>query len=170
MQSVNGVLGATDDYTRVTGAVRKYVTLRRNLVFAGRLLLQTSSGDVPMYDLPTMASSYKNEDALGGAKSLRGILKNRYIGKSMELENAELRWRFKEFSVMGKPMYLLASGFVDAGRVWTDGIKPSELLTDLHVGYGGGMRVGVGPSFLVAIDLGKSSESTQLYIGLGYLF
>jgi len=169
-QRVDNAFGATDDYTRVTATVRHYVPIRRNLVGAVRVLAQQSNGDVPVYDLNTMQSSYKNQDALGGDKSLRGIPRNRYAGKGLVLANTELRWRFKEFSLRGKPMFLLASGFVDAGRVWADAIKVGEIVKDLHTGYGGGLRIGLGPSFLIAADYGRSSESSQIYIGLGYLF
>jgi hemolysin activation/secretion protein len=84
--------------------------------------------------------------------------------------NAELRWRFTDFSLRGKPSFLLASGFLDAGRVWSGAIQSREVLSDLHAGYGGGLRIGLGQSFVIAIDYGKSSESSQLYIGLGYPF
>jgi outer membrane protein assembly factor BamA len=169
-QRVDGAVGASNDYTRVTGTVRQYVSLSPKLVLAVRLLAQQSTGDVPVYDLNTFQSSYKNQEGLGGDKSLRGIPRTRYSGKGILLENTELRWRFKEFSLFGKPMFLLASGFVDAGRVWTNSINLSEMATDLHVGYGGGLRIGLGQSFVVALDFGTSKESSQLYIGLGYLF
>jgi outer membrane protein assembly factor BamA len=166
----DGALGGTNTFTRVTGTVRQYTTLRENLVLAMRLFAQQSSGDVPVYDINTLQSSYKNQEGLGGNNSVRGVAKTRFSGKGIMLENTELRWRFKEFTVRRKPMFLLASGFVDAGRVWANSIQLSDVATDLHVGYGGGLRVGVGQSFVIAFDYGRSSESSQLYIGLGYLF
>ncbi|NIP56686.1 MAG: hypothetical protein GWM92_01105, partial [Gemmatimonadetes bacterium] len=46
-----------------------------------------------------------------------------------------------------------------------------ELLSDLHHGYGGGVRVGMGENFVVALDAGHSAQATlPLYIGLGYLY
>jgi len=56
--------------------------------------------------------------------------------------------------------------------VWSESIKVGELASDLNSGYGGGLRVGLGPSFVVALDAGRSpqSNSTQIYIGLGYPF
>ncbi len=169
-QRVDRAFGATDEFTRVTATVRHYLPIRENLVGAVRLFAQQSNGDVPLYDLSTLQSSYKNQEGLGGSNSVRGIARNRYTGKGVMLANSELRWRFKEFSLRGKPAFLLASGFVDVGRVWTNSIKVGELIEGLHAGYGGGMRIGLGPSFLIAIDYGRSSESSQLYIGLGYLF
>ena len=66
----------------------------------------------------------------------------------------------------------MLSGFVDLGRVWSESIRLDELGSGLNSGYGGGMRVGLGPSFVVAFDVGRSpqSNSTQIYIGLGYPF
>jgi hypothetical protein len=44
-------------------------------------------------------------------------------------------------------------------------------LKDLHAGYGGGARLALGPSFVIAVDVGHSSQSTApIYIGLGYMF
>jgi outer membrane protein assembly factor BamA len=166
----DGALGATHTYSRVSGTVRQYIPLRDDLVLAVRLMGQQSSGNVPIYDMNTLQSSYKNQEGLGGNNSVRGVARTRFSGKGVVLENTELRWKFKEFSLRGKPSFLLASGFVDAGRVWANAINFGEVATDLHVGYGGGLRFGLGPSFVVAVDYGRSSESAQLYIGLGYLF
>jgi hypothetical protein len=47
----------------------------------------------------------------------------------------------------------------------------SQALTDLHVGYGGGVRLAIGPTFVVSGDVGHSSLSTAaVYVGLGYVF
>jgi hypothetical protein len=47
----------------------------------------------------------------------------------------------------------------------------SSLLRDLHLGSGGGVRVGLGPNFVVAFDFAGSGEAgLQSYIGLGFLF
>jgi outer membrane protein assembly factor BamA len=169
-QRVDDALGATNEFTRVTATVRHYIPLRDNLVAAFRVMAQQSSGDVPLFELNTLQSSYKNQEGLGGNNSVRGVAKNRFAGNGVMLANTELRWRFKEFSLRGKPAFLMASGFLDAGRVWTNSIQVGEIVKDLHAGYGGGLRVGLGPSFVVAFDYGRSSESSQLYIGLGYLF
>jgi outer membrane protein assembly factor BamA len=170
VQRAGHVLGAVSSFTRVTGTTRKYVPLTGKLVFAQRLLLQQTSGDVPMYDAATIQTSFKQQEGLGGNNTIRGLPKNRFVGKGIAMSNTELRWRFMEGSILKKPMYLVLSGFVDAGRVWAESMKLSELASDLHAGYGGGLRVGLGPSFVVAFDMGRSAEATQIYIGLGYPF
>jgi hypothetical protein len=41
----------------------------------------------------------------------------------------------------------------------------------LHAGYGAGVRLAFGPSFVISTDVGHSSQSAAaVYIGLGYLF
>jgi hemolysin activation/secretion protein len=105
---------------------------------------------------------------------LRGIPKNRVMGKGLVLFNNELRWRASDFRlpppIGNKPAFLLLSGFVDAGRVWGESIRWGEIVDDLWAGYGGGVRLGLGESSVVALDVGRSSSSTQLYIGLGYAY
>jgi hypothetical protein len=55
--------------------------------------------------------------------------------------------------------------------VWSDGVDLSSALRELHSGYGGGVRLAFGPSFVISTDVGHSSQSAAaIYIGLGYLF
>ena len=65
----------------------------------------------------------------------------------------------------------MLSGFVDSGRTWTGGIDLTDALSELHHGVGGGVRLGMGENFLVALDVGHSvAASAPFYIGLGYLY
>jgi hypothetical protein len=82
-----------------------------------------------------------------------------------------LRWRAGEFRLLSRPSFLAFNAFADAGRVWSDGLQVDQALKGLHLGYGGGARIGVGPSFIVAADIGHSSESeAAIYVGLGWMF
>ena len=85
-------LGGTEHYTRTTASVRQYVPLADRLTWAERVVVQNVSGDVSRQEMATVQSSYKDEEALGGAGSLRGIPKNRYVGKGVAFANTELRW------------------------------------------------------------------------------
>ena len=87
------------------------------------------------------------------------------------VSNNELRWRVADFALLGRQSSLVLSSFFDAGRVWSDGIEMASALEELHTGFGGGARLGFGPSFVIALDVGHSSQSAApIYIGLGYLF
>jgi outer membrane translocation and assembly module TamA len=87
------------------------------------------------------------------------------------VSNDELRWRAADFTLHGRQSSVVLSAFVDAGRVWTDGVDVSTILDGLHTGFGGGARFAFGSSFVIATDVGHSAQSTApIYIGLGYLF
>ena len=169
-QRVDEALGSEAGFTRLTATDRRYVTLVPGLVFANRVLVQHVLGDAPFYQLFTLESSFKQQEGLGGAKSVRGLPKNRYVGRGVFLWNAELRWRALEWSLAGKSFHTVLSVFLDSGRVWHDD-APALDPGALHHGYGGGVRVGMGESFVVAVDAGTSAEAgLGLYIGLGYLY
>lgn len=171
VQRVSGAVGATEDFTRWTGTVRKYVPLTSRLTFAERLTAQQVVGNASFDELSTIQSSFKQEEGLGGSSSIRGLPKDRYIGKALLLNNSELRWRAAEFALLGRPSFVAFNAFADAGRVWSDGLQLQQALDGLHLGYGGGARIGVGPSFIVAADVGHSNESAAaIYVGLGWMF
>ena len=171
LQRAQKVIGGTEEYMRITGSVRQYVPLGSTLTLAQRVVAQTVRGNVSLSDLFIVQSSFKDEEVLGGASSLRGIPKNRYAGKGVAYSNSELRWSAARFRALGRPVGVILSGFVDAGRVWTDGLDVGTIGDDLHVGYGGGVHLAIGPSMIVTGDVGHSSQSTAaIYLGLGYLF
>ena len=171
VQRADAKLGATTDFTRWTATARHYQPLGDRLTLANRLVVQNVAGDAPFYSLGEIQTTQKTQDGLGGASSIRGIPKDRYIGKGLLVSNNELRWRAADFKLASRPSSIVLSGFVDVGRVWTDGVDLSTTLDGLHSGYGGGLRLGFGPSFVISTDVGHSSQSmAAVYIGLGYLF
>jgi hypothetical protein len=164
-------LGSNVGFTRWTFADRRYFPLGDRLVFAHRYLLQGAGSGAPVHELFRVHSSFKSQEGLGGAKTVRGLPKNRYVGRGALVWNAELRWRAADFRLIGKPFHAVLTAFVDHGRVWEDGVQFGELFTDLHRGFGGGIRVGMGENFVVAVDGATSDEAGfPIYIGLGYLF
>jgi outer membrane protein assembly factor BamA len=170
-QRVDEQFGADRSYSRWTFTDRRYISIGSKLVFAHRYLLQGVSEGAPAHDLFRVQTSFKQQEGLGGAKTVRGVLKNRFVGRGMVVWNAELRWRAAEFRLIGKPFHVVLSAFVDQGRVWDGDVQLSELMTDLHRGFGGGVRLGMGENFIIAADLGRSAEAGMpMYIGLGYLY
>lgn len=170
VQRTDPLLGSEAGFTRVTATDRRYVTLVPGLVFANRLIVRQVYGDAPFYELSLIESSFRPQTGLGGAKSIRGLPLNRYVGAGLFLWNAELRWRAAEWTTIGKPFHLVLSAFLDSGRVWDDA-PPSLDFGALHHGYGGGVRLGMGENFVVAVDAGTSAgNGLGLYIGLGYLY
>jgi hypothetical protein len=171
MQDVTKAVGANEEFSRFTATVRQYVPLGSRLTVAERVTAQQVTGSPSFDELSTIQSSFKQQEGLGGSSSIRGVPKDRYIGKAVFLTNSELRWHALDFSLFERRSFLALSAFADAGRVWSGSFNTATMFSDLHVGYGGGVRVGVGPSFIVATDVGHSSESTAaVYIGLGWMY
>ncbi len=171
VQRADRSLGSDVDFTRVTFVDRRYYSLTDRLVLAHRYLIQQASAGAPLHELQRVETSFKPAEGLGGSRTVRGLPKNRFVGRSLLVWNAELRWRAADFQAVGRSFHFALSTFLDQGRVWTDGVRWDELLSDLHRGYGGGLHVGMGENFVASLDGARSSESDlSVYIGLGYLF
>jgi outer membrane protein assembly factor BamA len=172
VQRVAEALGSDVGYTRWTVTDRRYFPLgSERLVLANRFLLQGVQGDAPVQDLFTVQTSFKQREGLGGAETLRGVLKNRLVGRGLFLWNAELRWQALDLEVLGRSTHVVLNAFLDSGRVWAENVQLGDAWKDLSHGWGGGVRIGFGESFVAGVDVGHSDEATaQLYIGSGYLY
>jgi outer membrane protein assembly factor BamA len=183
-------LGNDVSYTLLTATHRQYFTIiDKNLSFAYRLAYQgTIDGQIPFFMLPFYQSSYKTDEGLGGAKTLRGILKNRIVGNSVGFANLEMRWKFLRTKLGGQNLYLALNAFVDGGKVLQRYDSPGYQAyydkvinafgnakeDDLHISYGGGFRIALNENFIIAVDYGMAADemdgNSGLYIGLGYLY
>ena len=165
----NKLIGSDYDYTRITLTNRYYITILRNLVFAERIVLEDVLGDMPFYEMAFFESSYRIQEGLGGAKSVRGLLLNRFLGPAKLFGNLEIRWRFFDFRMLKQNLYLAWSGFYDFGKVWKKNQKFS--LDNIHSGYGNGLHIGWNENFIISFDIARSKEvDLALYIGIGYLY
>jgi len=127
-------------------------------------------GAMPVAMLADLGSSFQDFTGLGGAESVRGVLWQRYLGRTRALGNAEVRWRGLPFRFLGAPWQLGVVGFVDAGRVWDDR-GAGDAGAGLHWGKGAGLRVAWGQSFIIAADFGHGKEAgLQTYLKLGHMF
>jgi outer membrane protein assembly factor BamA len=155
-------------FTRLTGTVRVYVPVASSLTLAARVLGEHVVGDMPLPMLADMGSSFGGFTGIGGAKSVRGVLRNRYVGRSRALGNLEVRWRGSPFTAVGQRWRFGVVAFADAGRVW----HPDEANAGgLHWGRGGGLRITWGDAFIAALDFAHGGEAgLQTYVGLGHLF
>ena len=177
---------------------RQYFTLVKEVLnLAVRLSYQPKiGGDIPFYALPYVYNTSINilRDGLGGAKSMRGIMRNRVVGDDMFYGNVELRWKFFRKVVGKQYLYFALSPFMDFGQVTGDYefyIDKSKIAAEtdprykdwfnkgaqkdkLHISYGAGISGALNHNFVAHVNYGLAADKRDgksgLYIGLNYLF
>lgn len=187
-------LGAESGFVKFNLTHRQYFTLvPKDLSLAYRLAYQTTvAGHAPYYYQTQVITSVlkgASSEGLGGAKSLRGIRRNRIVGDGFFYGNIEARWKFARFQFINNNFYLGLNGFVDFGRVTkkvdidTDFLNGFDLRAirnfdfgseAMHYSYGAGLRIAMNQNFIISVDYGIAADERDgdsgLYIGLNYLF
>lgn len=179
-------------FTKLIFTHRQYFTiLKDRLTFVYRLGYQgTIGGHAPFYLQSYMISSYSPSvitEGLGGAKSLRGIMRNRVVGDAFAYANFEFRYKFFKTVIGGQNIYLAINPFVDMGKI----VKPIEVSLDkvpqaekdlyfsnntekMHLTYGCGFHIAMNENFVLAINYGFAANNQDgthgLYIGTNWLF
>lgn len=181
-------------YAKLVLIHRQYFTiLEDRLSFVYRIGYQgTIGGEAPFFMQPYMLSSYSSitkTDGLGGAKTLRGIMRDRIVGDGIAYGNLELRWKFLKTRLGKQNLYFALNGFSDFGMVVQQvkfdkskiSLSDQEKYFDfsyekdkLHPSLGAGLRIALNENFILAIDYGfatsKQDGAKGLYINIGNLF
>jgi len=175
-------------FSKVILTHRQYFTLYPKVLnLAYRLGYQKKiSGTMPFYMLPYIYNSTSTRDGLGGAKTLRGVLRNRVTGEDYLYGNVELRWKFYQHVLMKQNIYIALAGFYDIGKVTGkyhfNTSADAEALAYLrsgekeswHSAYGTGLYFAMNQNFVVSFVYGMASKRTDgdngLYIGLNFLY
>ena len=171
---------------------RQFISIvKKYLVFAYRLNYQgTIGGTSPYYIDPYMFSSWSlstKPDGLGGARTLRGVLRDRVVGDGVALGNIELRWKFWRTHFLKQNLYFGLVGFLDGGmvvqnrKVYKD-LVPANLQSfyfnaasdGMHFSSGLGLRAALNENFMLTVDYGfalnPQDGSSGLYVGIGHMF
>lgn len=126
------------------------------------LLVATSVGDLPFYDLPS----------LGGSSTLRGYIANRFTGDSAWHAAAEYRfWVLPRGFRLSPTIRIERVGlalFGEAGTVANS--LPDLPSARIHGSYGIGFRVALERVALFRADLGFSPEGTNFTLSFGLPF
>ena len=180
-------LGNNFAYSKFVINHRQYFTIHKDILnLACRISYQDKiGGKMPFYMLPFIFSSNQIRDGLGGAKTLRGIARNRVLGEGLLFGNLELRWKFFRRVMFNQNIYLALVGFTDAGMVTRkydfqtnnpDALKYLNLgdTEKFHQSYGLGFYGAMNQNFVVSVNYGmavnKNDGTNGLYIGLDFLF
>lgn len=178
-------LGTTNPFYRYSATFRQYVPIVKNdiLTFAYRLNYEGTLGkDAPYYILPyltVMGPSY-DRDGMGGYRTIRGLMRNRVQGLDVASYNAEMRWRFVNFTLWKQNIAFGLSAFSD-GTMVTRNYDMSFQRTDVgtaeyakakaeydkymalsgnrtadrpHITVGAGLRFIMNQNFIVAFEYG----------------
>jgi hemolysin activation/secretion protein len=132
----------------------------------------TLLGSPPFYEL----ARFDETPAIGGVNAIRGVPAQRYYGKVKLFQNLEARSEIRSFQVKKKTLIVGLAAFLDAGRVWTELSHANPALDGtglgLKYGFGGGLRVQEGQTFVVRLDLAWSPDARPLgaYFAAGEIF
>jgi len=184
--------GGTSGHAKLALTFRKYFTLIPNdLSLAFRAMTQNVvAGKSPFYLLPQIVTVSPRKSAfegLGGAYSLRGILRNRVMADGFALANAELRYKFWRLHLFRQNFYCAITAFTDAGMVTQktslelSGVPQAEYDSYFcstsqrpHFTFGMGGKLVMNQNFVISGDLGKAASSDDgswgMYIGVNFLF
>ncbi|MBN1598943.1 MAG: BamA/TamA family outer membrane protein [Bacteroidales bacterium] len=188
-----GFLGSNSySFTKLSIVHRQYFTIFPDrLSFVYRIAYQDKlTGKMPYYMLPFIfnGGNSLDRDGLGGAKTLRGILRNRIVGEDYLFGNFEFRWKFFKAVVFNQNIYLALNFFSDMGMVTqkykidTSSVPPDQEYQDmfpddkekLHISYGTGFHVALNQNFIVAFNYGLAADKRDgkqgFYINLNWLF
>ncbi|MDR8393713.1 metallophosphoesterase [Aliifodinibius sp. S!AR15-10] len=153
-----GVKNTSADHTTLGSALSVYASpsLSPQLTIATRLGAQHNIGPFPFYKANT----------LGGVENLRGMRSTRYSGRTNFFHNIEVRGKILNFNsyLLGGEAGML--GFVDHGRVWTDG----EDSDNWHFGYGGGVWINIFRMTVMRASLGFAEDEWNVLVGAGFFF
>ena len=193
-------LGGMRDYDnlKVNLNWRQYLSLYKDrLIFAYRVGTQfTIAGDCPFYLNTYLNQLYMQRvvyEGLGGANSVRGIMRNRILAPGVAFANVELRTRIVSFKVGKNMFYVGLNPFVDAGMViqpynevvsdphkYTstadDGFLGDSRLYEPHIAGGCGLKVAMNDNFVLSVDWATAfdkqdnAKPSNLYIKMGYMF
>lgn len=171
---------------RFNAAWRHYVPLgseRLTLAYrAGTQLLL--AGHSPFYLNTYMNQLYMQRvvyEGLGGANSIRGIMRNRLLGDGFVYANVELRWQLARFHIGKENFYVGINPFVDYGEL-VQKRKPYNIdrvpsvWNDPHFSAGCGLKIAMNDNFVLSVDWAHALDKQDngkfgsLYINIGYMF
>ena len=204
VEAAPSFLGNNWSFSKLYITHRQYFTLIENdLSLVYRLGYQaTISGQAPFFyqsQVITSRLTGSSSEGLGGASTLRGVLRNRVLGDAFFMGNIELRWKPVYFKFLKQDCYLGLNGFYDFGKVTKNIELPNNLETTFNALYnlplvpgenfsdyfkpgtekfhqsaGVSIMLVMNQNFVIAIDIGKAFNEQDgnigFSIGLNYLF
>ncbi len=185
-------LGSSESYLKFHATFRQYIPLaKENLTLAYRMDYQDFMGDAPWYALPfyTPGGPVYDNAALGGYRTVRGLLYNRVTGPCVGFFNAEVRWKFAGLTLFRQDIGLMLSGFCDGITSLRSfdvsnrtGVYPefySKYITyaakdALHLSAGASLKIILNRNFVLNIEYARALSAQDgagvMYFNTGFYF
>ena len=184
--------GSSESYLKVQATFRQYIPLaKERLTLAYRLDYQDFIGDAPWYVLPyyTPGGPVYDDIALGGYRTVRGLMYNRVSDSSVGFFNTELRWKFAGFTLLKQDIGLMLGGFCDgitslrhfnvSNRTEAFPELYSKYITDvsrdaLHISAGAALKIILNRNFVLNIEYARTLSAQDgagvMYLNTGFYF
>ncbi len=165
-------IGSDWEHVGFNTTLRGYLPIfTERLVFADRLVVDAISGSAPVQELAN-SGGYQRYTGYGSLNAGRGIRQRRFIGETLAMNQAELRWLAVPFRVADIPIDIHVLGFLDVGFVGAEFTDFGRSFRTPLPGGGGGLRVAVDKNFIVRADVAFSSfeQGNSLYIDINNVF
>jgi len=146
--------------------------LLSSLTLALRAAYTDTNSDAPFFEMGYFGFSLNRRTGLGNNRTLRGYHEQRFVGPTMTVGNAELRWKFAETNAWGQNFQFKLTGFYDVGNVYDKAGDPFDdpRFGDYHQGYGGGLVIAWNMATIVHFYYGTSEEDSSISVDFSHTF
>jgi outer membrane protein assembly factor BamA len=169
----NGAIGSAFNYDKlfIHGKIYTpiFTSVFKRLILAARIGMGYTSGDAPFYEYQDEWSSEGSIEGMGGAHTIRGYKQARFLGRVMNFENIELRWRFAQGNILKQHLAFSAVPFLDAGAVWDELSKVTNF-NNFRYSPGLGLRIAWNVNTILRFDYAISNEDAQFFFNIGHAF
>src|SRR5690606_13367691 len=122
-------------------------------------------GDFPFFAAQT----------IGGEENVRGLVRQRYSGRTALYQNVEARLELFEAFASFVPATVGVLGFADNGRVWADddlvdGDDDDAFFAGWHQGFGGGLWFSVLDRFVLTGTAASGDDGLLFNVRLRFLY
>jgi len=165
-------LGSTYDFDKVFFHANYYQGILSSvfpkLIFAGRIGIGYTGLNAPFYEYQDEWSTEGSIEGLGGPLTLRGYKQSRFLGRIMNFDNFELRWRFAQTNIFKQHLAFSAVPLMDIGGVWDQFSRLD--FNNLRYSEGMGLRIAWNVNTILRFDYAWSKEDAQFFFNLAQAF
>jgi len=141
----------------------------KKCVLAARFGINDIQGSAPFYEYMDQEAGDESISLLGGSRTLRGYVENRFIGNVMSFGNVEMRFRFLQHDLFKQHFAWSVVPFADAGGAWNS-LDRIGNIQNIRFAEGLGFRIAWDVNTILRFDYAFSPEGNQFFFQLGHAF